>query len=100
MAKQSELNIKGKGVERTTIKQLDDLAEAYVRERDKRLKQTPKEVAAKSSLISAMHAHAKQITQPDGTLVYRYDERVITVTPGKEKLRVEDIGVEENSAGD
>jgi hypothetical protein len=53
------------------------------------LVQTPREVAAKTKLIEALHAHAGKITQPDGSLVYRYDEMVITLTPGKEKLKVE-----------
>lgn len=95
MAKQSELKIVGKGVERVTLPALDKLAEDYCRERDKRLKQTPKEVAAKGKLIDAMHDNADKITQPDGTLVYRYDERIITVTPGKEKLKVRDVEQDE-----
>jgi hypothetical protein len=77
------------------IPAIDNLAESYVKERDKRLRQTPKEVAAKLKLIDAMHAHANDIRQPDGQLVYRYDEVVITLTPGKEKLKVQDIDDEE-----
>jgi len=92
--KQTELHVVGKGVSPVHIPQLDKLAEAYVTERDKRLKQTPKEVAAKVKLIDALHAHADELRTPDGDLVYRYDERLITVTPGKEKLRVEDVTLE------
>jgi hypothetical protein len=95
MAKQSELKIVGKGVERVALPQLDRLAEDYCKERDKRLKLTPKEVAAKGKLIDAMHAHADQIRRPDGTLVYRYDEKMITVTPGKEKLKVAEVGTDD-----
>jgi hypothetical protein len=90
--KQSELHIVGKGVEPLRIAELDKLAEAYCKERDKRLTLTPKEVAAKQNLIAAMHAHSEEIgAQPDGRLVYRYDEMMITLSPGKEKLKVEDV---------
>jgi hypothetical protein len=93
MAKHIDLpGMKGKGVAPARIKQLDNLAEAYVVERDKRLLQTPKEVAAKQKLIAAMHTHGDQLRQPDGSLVYRYDEIAITLTPGKEKLKVEAVG--------
>lgn len=73
---------------------MDQLAEDYVKERDKRLKQTPKEVAAKTKLIEALHFHADKIRLPDGSLVYRYDEMEITLEPGKEKLKVAEIGAD------
>jgi hypothetical protein len=97
MAKQqSDLpKMTGKGVAPLRIPEVDKLAEAYVRERDKRLKLTPREVSAKQSLIAALHAHEDKIKQPDGTFVYRYDEMVITLVPGKEKLKVEGIEAEE-----
>jgi hypothetical protein len=83
--------IEGEGVSAVHIPEIDQLAEAYVKERDRRLKLTPKEVAAKLKLIDAMHAHAKKLTLPDGTLTYRYDEMVITLEMGKEKLKVRDV---------
>jgi hypothetical protein len=95
MAKQSELAIKGRGVEAVRIAQIDSLAEAYIKERDKRLKLTPREVAAKTKLVDALHKHSGDLRQPDGTLVYRYDEMVITLTPGKEKLRVKELDEED-----
>lgn len=82
--------IEGAGVAPARIAAIDDLADAYVKERDKRLRQTPKEVAAKLKLIDAMHAHANDLRQPDGRLVYRYDETIITLEAGKEKLKVRD----------
>ena len=87
--KTQELGLKGKGVEPMQIAEIDKLAEAYVKERDKRLTQTPKEVAAKQKLIDALHHHAEDIgRQPDGTITYRYDEMIITLSYGKEKLKV------------
>lgn len=86
----------GTGVSPVRIPEVDKLAEAYVKERDKRLVLTPKEVIAKHNLIAALHAHEKEIgKQPDGTLVYRFDEMVITLKPGKEKLKVEDEHTED-----
>jgi hypothetical protein len=90
--KQADLPaMEGPGVAPVKIPQVDALAEAYIKERDKRLKLTPKEVSAKQRLVDALHAHADKIgLQPDGTIVYRYDTVVITLTPGKEKLKVID----------
>lgn len=92
MAKNEELGLKGKGVEPLRIAELDKLAEEYVKARDKRLVMTPKEVACKQMLIEALHEHQDEIgLQPDGRLVYRYDEMMITLAPGKEKLKVENV---------
>jgi len=99
MAKHTELpGVTGVGVSPVRIAAIDKLAEAYIKERDKRLVATPKEVAAKTKLIDALHDHEKQIgRQPDGALVYRYDEMEITLTPGREKLKVADLeGTEED----
>lgn len=95
MKKTPELKLEGKGVSPIRIKAIDRLAEAYVEERDKRLIQTPKEVAAKQKLIAALHEHESELKQPDGKLAYRYDETVITLTPGKEKLKVQGVEKEE-----
>ena len=84
--------IEGPGVAQPRIQEIDDLADDYIKERDKRLRMTPREVAAKLKLIDALHTNAKQIgLQPDGTLIYRYDTVVITLEPGKEKLKVKDV---------
>jgi hypothetical protein len=92
MGEFDELGLKGAGVEPVRIPEVDLLAENYIKERDKRLALTPKEVAAKIKLIDALHGYADQIgKQKDGSLVYRYGEMVITLTPGKEKLKVEDL---------
>jgi hypothetical protein len=90
--KHAELGLTGKGVEPLRIPELDKLAEEYIKHRDKRLTLTPKEVSAKQTLIEAMHVNADKIgPQPDGSLVYRYDEMIIRLEPGKEKLKVETI---------
>ena len=92
MTTNEELGLKGAGVEPVRIPELDALAEKYIKERDRRLTMTPKEVAAKADLIEAMHDYEEKLgRQPDGTLAYRYGDMVVTLTPGKEKLKVEDV---------
>ena len=92
MPEQTELPaIEGVGVAPIRIPELDALAEAYIKERDKRMKQTPKEAAAKEELIDAMHENADKLLQPDGTLLYRYADMRVTLEPGKEKLKVKEI---------
>jgi hypothetical protein len=86
--KQTELHVVGAGVAPVRIPEVDDLAETYIKERDKRCKQTPREIAAKGKLIDALHKHADKIGSNDGTITYRYDDVVISLQPGKEKLKV------------
>jgi len=95
--KQSELKIEGAGVAPVTVPEIDKLADVYIKERDKRMKQTPREVAAKGRLIDALHANADKLRNPDGDIVYRMDDLLITLTPGKEKLQVRDVS-EQNEA--
>jgi hypothetical protein len=82
--------MEGPGVAPVRIKAIDKLADAYIEIRDQRVQMTPQEVAAKQSLIAALHKHADKLgTDPaTGVIVYRYDTILITLEPGKEKLRV------------
>jgi len=92
MPEQDELPaIEGIGVAPIKIPEIDVLVDAYVKEKDKRMKQTPKEIAAKEELIDAMHLHADKLEQDDGTLLYRYGDMRVIVEPGKEKLKVKEV---------
>jgi hypothetical protein len=86
---QKEIEMEGAGVAPLKIEALDRLAEIYVDLRDKRISMLQREIAAKEELIGELHQHEESIKHPDGTLVYRYNETVIRLTPGKEKLKVE-----------
>jgi hypothetical protein len=88
-ANNADLGLTGEGVAPLKIKELDRLAGLYVRHRDDRIEALRDEVTAKQNLLESLHEHADQIKLPDGTLVYHYDEMRISVTPGKEKLKVE-----------
>ena len=81
--------MKGPGISPVKIPILDKLARKYVAHRDERLEALRHEVETKEKLVQAMHLHTAQIKTPSGTLVYHYDEMVITLFPGKEKLKVE-----------
>ena len=96
MAKQAteELGLKGKGVAPIKIKELEKLAGIYVSNRDDRIEALRNEVEAKQALLASLHKHADKIALPDGSLVYHYDESVITVTAGKEKLKIESLVIE------
>jgi hypothetical protein len=95
--KQTELHIEGKGVSPANIPEIDKLADDYIKERDKRMKQTPREVAAKGKLIDALHEHADQLKNPDGDILYRMDSLLITLTAGKEKLQVRDVSEQDEA---
>jgi hypothetical protein len=87
--KQDDLpEMKGPGIAPVKIPKVDKLARAYVEWRDQRISALEAEVDAKRKLIEALHFHADQIALPDGTLAYHYDDALITLEPGKEKLQV------------
>ena len=86
--------IEGPGVAAPRIPEIDRLVDKYVKARDFRMEQTKHEVAAKAELISALHAHGETLATPEGDIVYRYDDLVVTLATGKEKLKVRTAGGE------
>jgi hypothetical protein len=80
--------MEGPGIAPVKIPKVDKLARQYVEWRDQRISALEAEVEAKRKLIEALHFHADQITLPDGTIAYHYDDSLITLEPGKEKLQV------------
>jgi hypothetical protein len=96
MTKTPELELTGEGVAPIHIKELDEKVDAYIQERDQRIILTRREVEAKSAVLEVMHKHADQLRTSDGTLAYHYDETLVTVIPGKEKLKVKANGDDED----
>lgn len=89
-------HIVGKGVAPVRIPAVDRLVEIYVRERDKRMEQLRIEVEAKEELITALHEFSEQIGKnKEGEIIYRHDDLLVTLTTGKEKLKVRTEGAEE-----
>jgi hypothetical protein len=81
--------IEGKGVAPVRIASVDKAAAEYVRERDKRCRQTPREIAAKQKLIDLLHKNEDKIGRDDnGTLRYEFDETLIELKRGEETLKV------------
>jgi len=88
--KQEDLGgMSGPGVGTASIPEIDQLADVYVKERDKRVRQTPKESDAKKELIAALHRHEKTIGRDEkGVLRYDYEGLVIELSYAEEKLKV------------
>lgn len=87
------------GTERPTVKEIDDAAEAYVEQRDKRMKLSEKEKAAKDALIGAMKKHALTIYRDDS----HSPPLVVYLTTGEDKVKVEaadELADDEDSAAD
>lgn len=91
-SEQSELEIKGKGVERVTIPEIDKAARLYVSCRDERMEMLVEETDAKNKLREVMHANEEKIGKDrDGSMVYRFKDQMIILKPGKEDLKVKSI---------
>lgn len=82
MGKQGEFEVEG--LKRKRVKEIDDAAEHYVAQRDKRMKLTEKEVEAKEALLRAMRKH-KVETYTDTEAV---PPLTVIVTPGKDNVKV------------
>jgi hypothetical protein len=81
--------IEGPGVAKASIPEINSLVEAYIKERDKRCKMTPIEIAAKQKLIEALHRHEAEIGRnSEGQLRYAHNDLVVLLKPGKETLKV------------
>lgn len=72
------------GLEKETIGEVDTAAEAYVKERDKRMTMTEKEVAAKDKLIEVMRKHKLTIYKDDNA----EPPLIVTLTDGKPVIKV------------
>lgn len=95
-SKTEELGLTGKGVAPLKIKELDKLADVYMTLRDARIEALREEIEAKGALLASLHKNEDKIKQPDGTLMYHFDESVITLSAGKEKLKVQPLSFEED----
>lgn len=81
--------VEGPGVAPIKIDEIDQLAEEYVKIRDKRCTISPKEIAAKQELIDAVKRHREQLgADEEGTIRYAYGEEIIEVSHGKDKLKI------------
>lgn len=93
MLKQPDLpGVEGKGISGVRIDELDDAAEKYVKERNKRQEISPKEKAAKDALIELMLKHKDDLgVDDDGKIFYKYDDEVVIYQPGKPDVKVKTV---------
>jgi hypothetical protein len=92
--KQTELS----GIEATRIKEIDQAALAYVEKRDKRMKLTEQECAAKLALIVVVQKHLQELgLNEHGDRVYRFDE-LIVILGQKDTVKVKTAVEETNES--
>ena len=71
-------------MEKKTIAEVDDAAEQYVKERDKRMTMTEKEVEAKQALIDVMRKHKLTVYKDDNV----DPPLIVTLADGKPVVKV------------
>lgn len=84
------------GMERKTIKELDDAGEAYKEVRDERIACTEKEVTAKQGLIAVMKKHKVQVYKD----MEATPPLVFTLQPGKDNVKVTEADEGEDDVSD
>lgn len=91
--KQEDLpGVEGAGVSLVSIPEIDKAIDKFVAARDTRMLLTLKEAEAKKALSDLMHSHEAEIgLNPDGYMVYRYDDLACTLKSGKEELKVKPL---------
>ena len=82
------------GTEGPVIKEIETKAENYVAARDKRMAYLVKEMAAQAELLAAMRKHEEKIRNPDGSLLYQFDGRVVSLQMS-EKVKVKSVAEED-----
>lgn len=74
------------GMEAPEIKDIEEAADQYVTVRDKRMKLTTQEIAAKTALIQTVQKHAEDLSEDsEGNKVYRYGDEIVILS---DKLNV------------
>jgi hypothetical protein len=91
IAEEAELGLTGKGVAPVQIEEIDKLVEKYIRRKEASAAADKSESEAKGKLVDAMHGYADQLREPDGALVYRLGETVVSLVAGAEKLKIEGV---------
>jgi len=89
---QNELKLTGKGVEPVRIPSVDKAISQYISDEDTASRAALKHGESEDKLIAAMHKNADQLRQPDGSLMYRGEDRIVSLIVGNEKLKVKKAG--------
>ena len=89
-ARQTEIGLKGEGVERPSHPAVDAAAEVYEKDRDKRMKQSKAEKASKENLIKEMRK-AGQTTYRDDNA----DPPIVITLSSKDDVKVTRLSAED-----
>lgn len=90
--KQTEIPLKGEGVEALHIPAIEKAADKYTDARDERMTLSEAEADAKKELLEAIHANRDRLIQEvGGGVSYRYGDRLVTLSPSKENIKVKSI---------
>ena len=83
--------VTGKGVSPLCIKAIDKAIDDYQSAKDKRCKESPKEIAAKTVLLEVLHKHREELpNDEDGIPCYRYEDRIYRLTETVSITKVHD----------
>lgn len=89
------------GMEAPNIPEIEDAASEYVKIRDKRMKLTEQEIAAKCTLLETMRKHSGKLTENgNGEKIYQFDDEIVLLQPGKENVKVKHASALETSDED
>lgn len=89
------------GTEPQSIPEIEEAAETYVKARDKRMRLTEQEVAAKVNLLQVLLTNQEKMSPgEDGTRVYRYDDEIVILKPGKVGVKVKAVHDDDDSGED
>lgn len=93
MARQTELDVKGDGVERLEIPEIEKAIAKYQRKKEARCQVSPGELEAKRELQAALHIHRDNLpVNAEGIPFYRCDDRDYLLS---EKLLVKKVETDE-----
>lgn len=95
MPKQSEMPLKGQGVEALEIEAIEKAISKYERKKEARCTASPGEIAAKKEVADLLHAHRDKLpVNGDGIPFYRCDGRDYLLM---EKLKVRKVEEEDEA---
>lgn len=86
------------GTEVASIPEIEEAAELYVKARDRRMRLTEQEIAAKVNLLQVCVANEDKLTvNQDGDRCYTYEDEMVILKRGKANVKVKLI---RENAGD
>ncbi len=87
--------IEGPGVSRPKFPVIDKAARVWISLKTERCAFLEKEKAAKKIVIDKIKEHGEEIgVDSNGEIVYRYDDQLLCVKPGKDVLVVKELDSE------